>query len=207
MAEVVVRPLARSDDRSDFGCGDIELDRFFQRHAGRNQLRHHIGNTYVTVDGERILGFVTVSPGEITGATVSEHTRKRLPDYPPPILRVSRLAIDHRAQRRGIGKLLLRFAFRLALELRDLLRMRRRRRRCQGRRDPLLYKAGLSTAGGDARHPRRPPGALANVPGTTPDQRRVGLNLNTSEADHRRAGAVLPHAPSPAPRTRLAPTL
>jgi len=121
MAEVVVRPLARSDDRSDFGCGDIELDRFFQRHAGRNQLRHHIGNTYVTVDGERILGFVTVSPGEITGATVSEHTRKRLPDYPPPILRVSRLAIDHRAQRRGIGKLLLlRFAFRLALELRDL---------------------------------------------------------------------------------------
>jgi GNAT superfamily N-acetyltransferase len=36
-----------------------------------------------------------------------------------PILRVSRLAVDHRAQRRGIGKLLLRFAFRLALELRD----------------------------------------------------------------------------------------
>jgi GNAT superfamily N-acetyltransferase len=119
MAEVVVRPLARSDDRSDFGCGDIELDRFFQRYAGQNQFRHHIGNTYVAVDGERILGFVTVSPGEITGATVSEHTRKRLPDYPLPILRVSRLAVDHRAQRRGIGKLLLRFAFRLALELRD----------------------------------------------------------------------------------------
>lgn len=86
MAEVVVRPLARSDDRSDFGCGDIELDRFFQRYAGQSQFRHHIGNTYVAVDGERILGFVTVSPGEITGATVSEQTRKRLPDYPLPIL-------------------------------------------------------------------------------------------------------------------------
>lgn len=119
MAEVLVRPLARSDDRSHFGCGDIELDRFLQRYAGQNQFRHHIGNTYVAVDGERILSIVTVSPGEITGATVCEPTRKGLPDYPLPILRVSRLAVDHRAQRRGIGKLLLRFAFRLALELRD----------------------------------------------------------------------------------------
>jgi len=45
--------------------------------------------------------------------------RKRLPDYPLPILRISRLAVDARVQSRGIGKLLLRFALRLALELRD----------------------------------------------------------------------------------------
>jgi len=119
MAEVVVRPLARSDDRSGFRCGDIELDRFFQRYAGQNQFRHHIGNTYVAVHGERIFGFVTVSPGEMAGAAVSELTRKRLPDYPLPILRVSRLAVDHRARRRGIGKLPLRFAFGLALQMRD----------------------------------------------------------------------------------------
>ncbi len=43
MAEVRVRALARSDDRSGFACGDIELDRFFQRYAGQNQFRHHIG--------------------------------------------------------------------------------------------------------------------------------------------------------------------
>lgn len=119
MAEVVVRALARSDDRSSFSCGDIELDRFFQRYAGQNQFRHHIGNTYIAVDGERILGFVTVSPGEVAGETVSEHAQRQLPSYPLPILRISRLAVDHRAQRRGIGKLLLRFAFGLALQLRD----------------------------------------------------------------------------------------
>lgn len=119
MAEVVVRSLARSDDRSGFSCGDIELDRFFQRYAGQNQFRHHIGSTYVAVDGERILGFVTVTPGEVAGAAMSEHIRKRLPDYPLPILRVSRLAVDRHAQRRGIGEMLLRFAFGLALQLRD----------------------------------------------------------------------------------------
>lgn len=119
MAEVSIRALARSDDRSAFSCGDIELDRFFQRYAGQNQFRHHIGSTYVAVDSKGILGFVTVSPGELASASVSEHTRKRLPDYPLPILRVSRLGVDHRSQRQGIGKLLLRFAFELALQLRD----------------------------------------------------------------------------------------
>lgn len=119
MTELVVRPLARADDRSDFSSGDIELDRFFQRYAGQNQFRHHIGSTYVAVDGERMLGFVTVSPGEVAGAAVSESIRRRLPDYPLPILRISRLAVDRRAQRRGIGKLLLRCAFELALQLRD----------------------------------------------------------------------------------------
>jgi GNAT superfamily N-acetyltransferase len=50
---------------------------------------------------------------------VASEIRKRLPDYPLPILRISRLAVDAPVQNRGIGKLLLRFAFRLALELRD----------------------------------------------------------------------------------------
>ena len=119
MAEIVVRPLARSDDRSGFSCGNIELDRFFQRYAGQNQFRHHIGTTYVAVDGDRILGFVTVSPGELTADTLAAEIRTRLPAYPLPILRISRLAVDGRTQRNGVGKLLLRYSFRLALELRD----------------------------------------------------------------------------------------
>jgi GNAT superfamily N-acetyltransferase len=119
MAEIVVRPLARADDRSGFACGNIELDRFFQRYAGQNQFRHHIGATHVAVDGDRILGFVTVSPGELAADALAFEIRKRLPDYPLPILRISRLAVDARVQGRGVGKLLLRFAFRLALELRE----------------------------------------------------------------------------------------
>jgi len=62
MPDTVVRPLSRADDRSGFSCGNIEPDRFFRRYAGQNQFRHHIGTTYIAVDGERILGFVTVSP-------------------------------------------------------------------------------------------------------------------------------------------------
>ena len=32
-----VRRLRPTDDRSDFRCGNIDLDRFFQRFAGQNQ--------------------------------------------------------------------------------------------------------------------------------------------------------------------------
>ena len=59
--EVVVRVLDPSDDRSHFRSGNIDLDRFFQRYAGQNQFRHHIGTTWVAVRGGSLLGFATVS--------------------------------------------------------------------------------------------------------------------------------------------------
>jgi GNAT superfamily N-acetyltransferase len=117
--EARIRLLAAQDDRTQFASGDIELDRFFHRFAGQNQFRHHIGSTYVSELNDRITGFVTVSAGELTADTVSERLKKRLPAYPIPILRIARLAVDRRFQGHGIGKLLLRSMFELALELRD----------------------------------------------------------------------------------------
>jgi hypothetical protein len=68
MAEIVLRPLARTDDRSGFACGNIELDRFFQRYAGQNHFRHHIGTTHV------------VAEQHVAGVEVAEQAAKqRLP--------------------------------------------------------------------------------------------------------------------------------
>jgi GNAT superfamily N-acetyltransferase len=117
--EVRIRLLAPEDDRSQFACGDIELDRFFQLYAGQNQFRHHIGSTYIALSVDTIAGFVTVSPGEMTAEAVAAVLKKKLPAYPIPILRIARLAVDARFQGRGIGKLMLRAVFELALELRD----------------------------------------------------------------------------------------
>lgn len=116
---VRIRLLAADDARSQFACGDIELDRFFQRYAGQNQFRHHIGSTYVTLLDETIAGFVTVSPGELTADTIAAALKKKLPAYPIPILRIARLGVDTRFQGRGIGRLMLRAMFELALELRE----------------------------------------------------------------------------------------
>ena len=116
---VRVRRLEPGDDRTEFRSGNIDLDRFFQRYAAQNQFRHHIGTTYVAVHGDRIVGFVTVSSGELVAEKLAKNLRRRLPAYPLPILRLARLAVDQRFQGHGIGKLLLRAMLELALEIRD----------------------------------------------------------------------------------------
>jgi GNAT superfamily N-acetyltransferase len=117
--EVRVRRLEPRDDRSGFRSGNIDLDRFFQRYAGQNQFRHHIGTTYVAVQGDHVTGFVTVSSGEMVAEKLTKKLRQRLPAYPLPILRVARLAVDEHFQGHGIGRLLLRAMLELALEMRD----------------------------------------------------------------------------------------
>lgn len=117
--EIRVRRLESRDDRSGFRSGNIDLDRFFQRYAGQNQFRHHIGTTYVAVQGDHIVGFVTVSSGEMVAEKLTANLRRRLPAYPLPILRLARLAVDARFQGYGIGRLLLRAMLELALEMRD----------------------------------------------------------------------------------------
>lgn len=116
-----VRRLRPDDERADFRSGNIELDRFFARYAGQNQFRHHIGTTYVAVDGSAILGFATVAASELTTAKLSRAARKGLPAYPIPVLRLARLAVDERAQGRGVGQVLLRAVFVLAHKMADEL--------------------------------------------------------------------------------------
>ena len=117
---IEIRPLARNDDRSGFSCGEAALDRFFHYYAGQNQFRYHLAVTYVAVAEGRLLGFATVAASSIERRSYpSPHLRRRLPDYPLPVLRLARLGVDVRAQGRGIGAHLLAHVFRLAVDQRD----------------------------------------------------------------------------------------
>ncbi len=115
-----VRRLEVSDDRAGFESGDVDLDRFFQRYAGQNQFRHHIGTTYVAVDeGDKIAGFATVTASEIAPEIIGGVKRKRLPKYPLPVLRLARLAVDERYKGIGVGRLLLQFVFQMSRQMAD----------------------------------------------------------------------------------------
>lgn len=113
-----IRALRPTDDRARFRSGDADLDRFFQVYAGQNQFRHHIGTTYVAVEGRDLCGYLTVAPGSIEIDDLPAAARRRLPSYPMPILRVARLAVDLAFQGSGVGRELLRFALELALRMR-----------------------------------------------------------------------------------------
>jgi GNAT superfamily N-acetyltransferase len=114
---IEVRPLRPDDDRSVFDSGNIDLDRFFQKYAGQNQFRHHIGVTYVACDDDGIAGFATVAATHIEIDDLPKSRKKNLPRYPLPVLRLARLAVDRSAQGKGVGKLLLRAVFRIAHQM------------------------------------------------------------------------------------------
>ena len=116
---IEVRLLIQTDDRASFQSGDEQLDLFFHRYAGQNQFRHHVGATYVAVESDAILGFATVTVGHIEIENVPSSLRKKLPDYPLPILRLARLAVERNAQGKGIGDHLMRTVFSIAVELRE----------------------------------------------------------------------------------------
>jgi GNAT superfamily N-acetyltransferase len=110
-----VRRLERTDDRSAFRSGNIELDRFFQSYAGQNQFRHHVGTTYVAIDEARaILGFATVAASEFAVSHLPATRRKHLPGFPVPVLRLARMAVDERYTHQGVARLLLSAAFGIA---------------------------------------------------------------------------------------------
>ena len=116
---VNIRVLKKSDKRDNFSCKEIEIDYFFQKFAGQNQFKHFIGTTYIATDEENILGFITLSSGSLDKNSLPKDIQKKLPLYPLPILHISRIGVDSRYQNKGIGKMLMLLAFRLAVEQKE----------------------------------------------------------------------------------------
>lgn len=113
-----IRILREDDDRPSFSCGDPDLDRFFHKYAAYNQHVIHVGVTYVAARQSEILGFVTVCAGGMTIESTSlAKVLKGFPRYPLPLLRLARLGVDTRHQRKGIGSALLAHVFGLTLQM------------------------------------------------------------------------------------------
>ena len=116
---IEIRALRENDDRTAFRSGDADLDRFFHQFAGQNQFRHHLGVTYVAVQDRSVLGYATVAPAHVEIEDLPPATRRELPRYPLPVLRLARLAVDQSARGQGVGLQLLRFVLRLARQMAD----------------------------------------------------------------------------------------
>ena len=100
------RPLERRDDRSRFQSGVPEIDDWFHRFAWQN---HSAGNArvFVTTQGPETLGFYALAMGAEERHQLPDALKPgRRPD-PCPVLLLARLAVDQRAQGRGIGAALL----------------------------------------------------------------------------------------------------
>jgi GNAT superfamily N-acetyltransferase len=109
------RPLAESDDRSSFDCGRESMNQWFRRHAWANHAAG-ISRANVVCDAAtaQIVGYVTLSAGQIERAALAKPQQRNKPD-PVPATLLGQLAIHLEYQRRGYARALLLFALRAAL--------------------------------------------------------------------------------------------
>jgi GNAT superfamily N-acetyltransferase len=98
-------PIGRHHDRKGFDCGSPALNEYLERYARQN---HESGGakTFVAVLSTaptRVVGFYSISPGELEFPRVPVKITKKLGRYNVPVFRLGRLAVDRSVQGQGLG--------------------------------------------------------------------------------------------------------
>jgi GNAT superfamily N-acetyltransferase len=117
---VIVRRLEEDDVVENFDCKDEALNNYVKRHAWSNQRKISIGVTHVVVDesaAKTVLGYFTLATSAIPRDSFPKKHVRGLPAYDLPLILLARLAVDHRFAGKGLGRLLLREAFRISISV------------------------------------------------------------------------------------------
>ena len=102
-------------DCSEFDSGADELDEWLRRRALRGQ-EHGNATTFVVAHDGRVYGYYALAAGGIERDEAPRVVRRNAPQ-PIPVLLLARLAVDRRAQGRGIGRRLIQDALIRALQV------------------------------------------------------------------------------------------
>lgn len=103
-------------ERSDFDCGELELNTFIKQQA----LRHMSANVSRTMvlpilevaqkkneEKQHICAFYTITPSSISRKQLPKAQAKKLPHYPIPVFLLAQLAVDKKHHGKGLGKITL----------------------------------------------------------------------------------------------------
>lgn len=104
-----IEPLSRDHDRVRFSCGEPALDEYLARFARQNQ-ESGIARTFVAVretEPARVVGYYSLAVGGMDKASLPHSATRRFPNFPLPIARLARLAVDSSQQGQGLGEDLL----------------------------------------------------------------------------------------------------
>ena len=105
--------IGREHLRDGFDCGNAFLSRYLHRYARQNSTKG-LSRAYVVREqaDPTVLGYYTLSAGQIMFEESPPKLVRNLPRYPVPIARIGELAIDKHHQGAGLGGILLMDAFR-----------------------------------------------------------------------------------------------
>jgi GNAT superfamily N-acetyltransferase len=108
------QPLGAEHPLDDFDCGKPALNEWLIRHA-RQAQGSGSARTYVVADGDRIVGYYSLTVGQVDTLEAPERIRKGMARYPIPVVILARLAVSTSDQGRSIGRGMLQDAIRRSL--------------------------------------------------------------------------------------------
>ena len=108
---------------AEFDCGVEALNQFLHRYASQNQKKDS-AQTWLALIGERVVGYYTLTVGEVTHSESPEGLSKGLPRYPIPVMILARLAVDNRFQGQELRQGLLLDALRRTTNAADIAGIR-----------------------------------------------------------------------------------
>jgi GNAT superfamily N-acetyltransferase len=117
---VTIRRLEKSDETTNFDCGDAPLNNYLKKYAWANQEKSSIGVTYVAVDEaapRTVLGYFTIAMSSVPRDAFPKKYVRGLPNYDLPLILLARLAVDLRFAGKGVGHALISEAFRISLRV------------------------------------------------------------------------------------------
>ena len=94
--------LAPRHKLEEFDCGKPVLNDWLVRHARQAQGAGST-KTFVAADEDQVLGYFSLTVGQIDTFEAPERMRKGMGHYPLPVVLLARLAVSTSAQGRGLG--------------------------------------------------------------------------------------------------------
>lgn len=110
------QPLDAHHRLEAFDCGKPALTDWLHRHA-RQAQGSGSARTFVVCAGERVVGYFSLTVGQIDTLEVPERIRRGMGQYPIPLVILARLAVDLDYQGQGLGFSLLQDAIRRTLAI------------------------------------------------------------------------------------------
>jgi predicted N-acetyltransferase YhbS len=98
----------------DFDCGKPALNEWLHRHV-RQAQGSGSAKTFVVADDDRVVGYFSLTVGQVDTLEARERIRKGMGRYPIPVVILARLAVSIQDQKKGIGFGMLQDAIRRTL--------------------------------------------------------------------------------------------
>ncbi len=110
MAYTQPEPLRGKHAFGGFCCEEDALDNWLHRHS-RHAEAAGSARTFVTTDGDRVIGYYALAIGQVEPDDATERMLKGQPaKRPVPVLVIARLAVDRDHKNGGVGRSLLQDA-------------------------------------------------------------------------------------------------